>query len=151
MQIIKKCNVRVLIFIQLELQTACHTAPTEIKCEDDIPETRRKLREKLKNTRNFNNRQKIEPVYNPNLSVRTCDPCPPVSRGSISTASDTINCRYEDDGEGQEYEKSALENAQMLSKTQERVRPKRKVQFETKCREFTPSCGGTDSVNFQVI
>ena len=109
------------------------------------------MREKLKNTKNFNNRQNIEPVYNPNLSVRTCDPCPPVSRGSISTASDTINCRYEDDGEGQEYEKSASENAQTLSKSQESVRPKRKVQFETKCREFTPSCGGTDSVNFQVI
>ena len=109
------------------------------------------MREKLKNTRNFNNRQTIEPVYNPNLSVRTCDPCPPVSRGSISTASDTINCRYEDDGEGPEYEKTASENDQTLSKIQERVRPKRKVQFETKCREFTPSCGGTDSVNFQVI
>ena len=85
--------------MQLEVQEACHTSPSEIRCEDDIPETRRKLINKLKNTRNNIKRKQLEPVYTPNLGVRTCDPCPPLPRESVSTASDTINCRYENDGE----------------------------------------------------
>ena len=136
--------------MQLEVQEACHTSPSEIRCEDDIPETRRKLINKLKNTRNNVKRKQLEPVYTPNLGVRTCDPCPPLPRESVSTASDTINCRYEDDGEEADIDESASENTKSISKIDENLRPKRKVQFETKCREFTPSCGGTDSVNFQV-
>ena len=135
---------------QLELQKACHTSPSEIRCEDDIPETKRKLRDKVDRTRKKINREPIEPVYKPNLGVRTCNPCPPIPRDLVSTASDTINCRYEDDGKESDYNQSASENVKSKIDIDEAVRPKRKVQFETKCREFTPTCGGTDSVNFQV-
>ena len=135
---------------QLELQKACHTSPSEIRCEDDIPETRRKLRDKLDSTRKRTNREPIEPVYKPNLDVRTCNPCPPIPRESVSSASDTINCRFEDDGKESDYDQSASENVKRQINVDEALRPKRKVQFETKCREFTPTCGGTDSVNFQV-
>ena len=138
----------------MELQKACHTAPSEIRCEDDIPEVRRKLKSKLRSSEQLNKREELHPVYRPNLSVRTCDPCPPVARESVSAASDTLNCRYEDDGEEQEmHQESASENIESYNDnvSNERTRPKRKIQFETKCREFTPSCGGTDSVNFQAI
>ena len=131
------------------MQKACHTAPSEIRCDDDIPEVRRKLKNRLHNSKASSKREEIQPIYRPNLNVRTCDPCPPVPRESVSTASDTLNCRYEDDGKGDELEQSASEQQESFDNTNERNRPKRKIQFETKCREFTPSCGGTDSLNFQ--
>ena len=133
------------------MQKACHTSPSEIRCEDDIPEVKKKLRIKLNNDRNPGKTENAHPVYKPKFGVRTCNPCPPAPRGPVTTSSDTINCRYEDDGEGTDNETSASENVNEYSKINERIRPKRKIQFETKCREFTPSCGGTDSVNFQVF
>ena len=78
--------------LQLELQKACHTTPSEIRCDDEIPEVRRKLKNKLRASQSSNNNERVEPVYNPGLGVRTCNPCPPVPRESVSAAEDTLNC-----------------------------------------------------------
>ena len=136
--------------LQLELQKACHTAPSEIRCEDDIPEVRQKLKEKLRKSQSSNVAQNLHPVYNPTSSVRTCDPCPPVPREPISTISDTLNCRYEDDKDDGVYQEGVTHKREIHKHDYDKNGPNRKVQFETKCREFTPTCGGTDSVNFQV-
>ena len=147
---IRKDQIMIYLF-QLDLQETCHTAPPEIQCDDEIPVVREKLKNKIKHSQSRNN-GRLQPVYTPGSSVRTCDPCPPVPREAVSTASDTLNCRYEDDGKDDEkYEGSASQTVEVYDNINSGHRPKRKVQFETKCREFTPSCGGTDSVNFQVL
>ena len=136
------------------MQEACHTAPSEIRCEDEIPGIRRRLKSKLEALKdsNFRNSNKdLEPVYNP-LDVRTCDPCPPAPREPVEQLADTLNCRYEeDDDDGDEINDSLPEISRESNRPKRKIQPQRKIQFETKCREFTPSCGGTDSVNFQVL
>ena len=138
-----------VLVLKLQMEKACHITPSKIRCDDEIPEVRRRLKTKFQNSQSNNNKEDVQPVYSPNLGVRTCDPCPPVPHESVSAASDTLNCHYEDDGEEQ-HEENRSQSLEINGNIDQNRRPKRKIQFETKCREFTPSCGGTDSVNFQV-
>ena len=142
---------------QLEAQEVCSAHPSEIYCEDEIPNIRRRLKEKLVDKASQYSfgtgaatDKNIEPIYEPiDASTQPCAPCPNEPQESVST--DIVDCHYEygndDDAEGNGVNlETSNENSQ-----NKYLRPKRKIEYETKCREFTPSCGGTDKVNFQVI